>query len=414
LISTKQLILHMKKVLVTAFACDPTKGSEPGYGWHWASGLAASGYDVYCITRSEGRENIEKQAKIPHLTFIYLDLPLGMERLYSLSQPTMYVHYLSWQWLAYKRAKQLHKTSKFDIAHHVTWGSLQLGSFIYKLKVPFIFGPAGGGQAAPEAFKKYFGPHWASEKKREKVSAIFQRHNPACKDMVRKAKVVITSNPETYDLVKKMGGPNAGLLLDVALPESFFPDTLPVRTKGDNPELNLLWVGRFLPRKGIVLVMDVMNRLKAYPNIKLTVVGDGETAPEFKKAMDDMELHEQVNWVGKVPYDQVTKFYATHDIFLFTSLRDSGGLQLLEAMAYGLPIVTLDLHGQALIVDESRGIKCSIESVDIAITALADAIVSLYHDPARVTKLSENAFAYARQNTWSNRIADVIDKYYEN
>src|ERR1700712_204754 len=142
----------MKKLLLSVFACDPSIGSEDGNGWNWALGLADKGYEVHCLTRSVNQAGIESYPAPKNVTFHYIFMPMGTEKLFHAPGPAIYMYYMLWQWLAYKKAKGLHKTLNFDLAHHATWGSLQMGSFLYKLNLPFIFGPAGGGQKAPEAF----------------------------------------------------------------------------------------------------------------------------------------------------------------------------------------------------------------------------------------------------------------------
>ena len=159
----------MKKVLLSAFSCNPYKGSESASGWNWSVGLVQQGFSVHVLTREESKEDIERHPKIDNLSFHYISFPFGMERLYSLSKPTMYLYYLLWQWKAYLLGKKLNKKLHFHRVHHVSWGSIQQGSFLYKLDVPFIFGPSGGGQKAPEAFKEYFLSHWETEEKRERI-----------------------------------------------------------------------------------------------------------------------------------------------------------------------------------------------------------------------------------------------------
>ncbi|MBX9807327.1 MAG: glycosyltransferase family 4 protein, partial [Flavobacteriaceae bacterium] len=395
----------MKNILISAYACNPSKGSEAGYGYHWASGLQKKGYNVVCLTRREGKRDIENISVIKNLHFEYLDLPFGLEKLYSLSRVTMYLHYLLWQWLAYRKAQKLHKEFHFEMAHHVTWGSLQLGSFVYKLDIPFVFGPAGGGQVAPVSFKKYFKEYWSVEVKRELTSKWLLRLNPAITMMLKKAKHVLVSNPETQMLAINCGAKNTSLILDTALPENFFPERMPFREIKD--ELKLLWIGRLLPRKGVLLVTEVMEQLKEYPLISLTIVGDGEMRNHLEQDIKDRGLF-NVNFLGSVPYEEVKEHYAAHDLFFFTSLRDSGGVQLFEAMAYGLPIVTIKLHGQDFIVNDKVGIKCIVSNPKETVEALKNAIIMLFHDRQKLNNMSNAAFEYSRQQTWESQIDKVV------
>jgi len=401
----------MKKILLSAFACRPNAGSEYSNGWNWASGLANIGYEVHCLTSWTNRTFIEEVDLPENVHFYYISLPLKSQILYKLSQPTLYLHYIIWQRIAYKKAKSLHKTLKFDLAHHISWGSPQMGSFLYKLGIPFIFGPAGGGQKAPMAFQKYFLGHWASEIKREKVSDWLVKNNPACKKMIRSAHAVIVSNYETMKFMEDIGAKNISLSIDHALPDSFFPENFVAKAPVPG-SLKMLWVGRFMPRKGLLLSLDVMARLKEYPNITLTVVGDGQMKEEIIKKIKDDGLENTVKLTGTIPYTQVKEFYSAYDVFFFTSLRDSCPAQLTEAMAYGMPVVTINLHGQGFVVNDDTGIRCRCDTPEIAIAELEKAITDLYHNPAKVTAMSKAAHAFARKQTWSARISELVKRHY--
>jgi len=321
----------------------------------------------------------------------------------------MYLHYLIWQWVAFNKAKKLTKIYSFNLVHHVSWGSLQLGSFMYKLNIPFIFGPAGGGQVAPVAFKKYFKEFWEIEVKREKTNKLLGKINQGLKPMLAQAKHVIVSNTDTMELANKLGARNTSLLLDCCLPDHFFPSELPARNYERG--LNLLWIGRLLPRKGILLVTEVMERLKVYEDIKLTIVGDGEMRIHLEQELLEKKLN-NISYVGSVPFQKVKEYYMQNDVFFFTSLRDSCPAQLFEAMAYGLPIVTLKLHGQDAIVNSKVGIKCNALRPEETVIELRNAIISLYEDKQKLKEMSLDAYNFAKQQTWKNQINHIINNYY--
>ncbi|MFD2146924.1 glycosyltransferase family 4 protein [Mucilaginibacter antarcticus] len=337
------------------------------------------------------------------MTFHYIKMPPFSEKIFHGTTNGLYFYYMAWQWLAYKKGKSLHRQQKFDMAHHVTWGSLQMGSYLYKLDIPFVFGPAGGGQTAPEAFKSYFKDHWAAEVKREKVSNIMVKYNPACKTMLKLAFAVLVSNPDTMALAKSIGAKNCHLTLDTALPDDFYPKELKIKSPRAGT-LKLLWVGRFMPRKGVPLVLEVMEKLKDYPGITLTVVGYGEMQEEIENLIVQYGLQDTVTLTGKVPFEQVRGFYESHDVFFFTSLRDSNGVQLIEAMAFGMPVVTLNLHGQAIVVSDKTGIRCSAESPAIAVKELTQGVLSLYNNPLLVSAMSKEAAIYAAKQKWPEKL----------
>ena len=399
------------KILLSAFACDPTQGSESGYGWNWATGIAKAGIEVHCITRDVGRANIEAYPKPSNVTFYYIKLPFGLEKLYSFSIPTMYLYYLLWQWRAYKKGKSLNGKNKFSIVHHVTWGSYQLGSFMYLLPVKFIFGPAGGGQISPLKFKKYFGKHWRTEVVRNIISKVLQKYNPGFNKMVKCASVVWVSNNETYEMVNNLNPKSIKFTLDAALASNFIPSTIKTKTYSDS-SLQLLWVGRFMPRKGGLLIIEIMEKIREFKDITLTIVGDGSQRDEIINSIKSKGLEKSVYLVGRVPYEEVKKYYGSHDAFLFTSLRDSCPAQLVEAMAFGLPIITLDLHGQSVIVNEETGFRCNCDSPEQAIINASDAIIKLYYDRSLLKKMSLAARKFAEQQSWDNKIDKIIKESY--
>ncbi len=155
-----------------------------------------------------------------------------------------------------------------------------------------------------------------------------------------------------------------------------------------------------------------MFLLKKYNNIKLTVVGDGIIKDEFLKRVQELDLSKSINWIGKIPHSEVKAYYASHDVFFFTSLRDSCPAQLIEALAYGMPIVTLNLHGQSLIVNNETGFRCNCSTPEIAIQELHDAILKLYFNPTLVREMSIAAHQFALNQTWDKKIKTIVETYY--
>ncbi len=77
-------MLRRKRVLLSAFACEPHKGSEPEVGWQWALQMARF-HDVTVLTQSKNRPAIEselkKQPADRQPKFVYFDLSPGLQRL---------------------------------------------------------------------------------------------------------------------------------------------------------------------------------------------------------------------------------------------------------------------------------------------------------------------------------------------
>ncbi|MEZ0542959.1 glycosyltransferase family 4 protein [Fibrella arboris] len=403
----------MKKVLISAYACVPGLGSEEGNGWHYSSIVSQTNHQVWCLTRLGNKKAIEQrlaESPLPNLTYVYVDTPKWVEKVYFWGLVGMYFHYLYWQWAALKTARPLARAHQFDVVHHVSYGSLQLGSLLYKLNRPFIFGPIGGGQEAPTSLRHYFRGHWKKEQMRTLVSELLLRFNPGCFDAVRQADHVLVWNEDTRRKVEWLGRTKQVSKEFSGISQAFIPQFPITHTPGS--VLQLVWVGRLMPRKALELTLHGLSKVDPAIPVQLTIVGDGEMGKHIPEYLETYKIHDRVNWTGRVNYEQVKAYYRQADVFFFTSLRDTGPAQLLEAMAYSLPVVTLAIHGQAELVNESTGIRVPVTDSETVATQLASAIEWMYHHPDERMMMGANAYAFASQQTWELKVRRLVRTYY--
>jgi glycosyltransferase involved in cell wall biosynthesis len=107
----------------------------------------------------------------------------------------------------------------------------------------------------------------------------------------------------------------------------------------------------------------------------------------------------------------VQKAYEEHEVFLFTSLRDSFGSQLLEAMSQGLAIVTLDHQGAHDFVPDGAGIRVEISNPGATIDKLAEAMTGLYQNPQTLHRMSETGLEFSRKNSWTLKAEQMTKRY---
>lgn len=407
------------KVLVSAYLCEPNRGSEPGFGWNWTLEMAKVGNQIWCLTRPDNRNEIEKELKkYPDLpiTFHYVHPPAWVEVLHSIEKrfpPFYYIwfytNYLVWQRKAAHIGRELDRQIDFDIVHHVTMGSFQLSSGMWRLGKPFVFGPVGGGNFPPKAFRSYFGSAWRRELFRMATSKILLKFNTNTKKTARDASVVLVTNRETAEMARKVGSTRTRLFLDTGLPSHFFPQTMPTRPV--ESVMRILWVGRILPRKGLPLVLEALSKVRKDLPFKLTILGGGYMQHIVNPMIKQLGLDGKVDWRGLVPWEEVRKAYLTHDVFMFCSLRDSFGAQFLEAMAHGLPIITLDHQGAGDHIPDDAGIKVPVSSPEETTLKLAQAVEYLFDNPELRPRLGAKGFEFARSQNWEARAKAMSEIY---
>ena len=353
---------------MSAYACAPNAGSEPGIGWNWATHIAARGLDVTVLTTVENREAIEDELRerpLPDLHFHYVEMPTKRLREATGS------HYFVWQWMALRKARELAARRPFDVVHHVTYGSVHVPTQLWRLGIPVVFGPVGGGQTTPPKLLRYFGNTIRQEQMRTVLTRLVRR-SPLHRRWLKKMGAILVANTDTLELVSALGRPDAQIMFDTGISDAFRAPQSRVFTQTD-PPLRILWVGRMLPRKALPLALDVLAQLKIPAT--LTIIGNGMEPALVWNLVKSHGLTGRVHWSGKrLPWADVRRAYTEHDVMLFNSLRESGGSQLVEAMALGLPIVTLNLHGPGDLVPDAAGIKVEAIRPDQLVSDLAAAL----------------------------------------
>jgi glycosyltransferase involved in cell wall biosynthesis len=396
-------------VLLSAYACNPVQGGEGGNGFHWAWELAAQGHRVCCLTTDFERDDLTpylaERAHDPvaaRIEVVYVAVAAWVRFLYRW-QFGVYLHYLVWQYRAWRTARGLDRRYDFDLVHHATYGSLQMGSWLWRLGKPLVFGPVGGGQRAPEAFRRYLPGWFKTETLRNLIGGALMTFDPNVRQTMRRAALVLAANRETAQLARRLGARRVELFLDTGLPESFYGQQYPERTP--HPELRLLWLARLYPRKALPLVLEALAQVSPRVRFHLTVIGDGPMGPLVPGWIRQYGLAGRVTWLGEVPWPQIPAALRRHDVFLFGSLRDSFASQFLEAMACGLPIITLDHQGARDFIPSAAAIKVPVTLPEETSAALARAVEQLAAAPIRRAAMGRAAYQFARTQTWPARAA---------
>jgi glycosyltransferase involved in cell wall biosynthesis len=385
------------KILLSAFSCSPAGGSEGAVGWNWAVATAERGHEVVVLTPSGDEQSIAAADTPETLSFVFVREPRGADLVPG--QLHWYVRYLRWQWAARRAAAGVLAGGGFDVVHHLTWASLQLGTFLGDLGPPLVFGPVGGGQTAPRALRTYYRGRWATELLRTIVTRALIRADPFAVRTMRQAAIAVADNDETATLMRRLGAGQVRQHSQCGVSEDDLRPPDPARR--DEPELVLLWVGRFMPRKGLPLALEAMRRVPDGVPVRLRIVGYGPQDDDVSGWVDELGLGDRVELVGQVPYADMVATYRQADALLFTSIRDSGGIQLVEAMGQGLPCIVLKHQGAKLLVPPTAGLRVDVTTAVGTAVGLATAITRLAGDRDLWWTLANGAHEQAARHTWA-------------
>jgi glycosyltransferase involved in cell wall biosynthesis len=150
-------------------------------------------------------------------------------------------------------------------------------------------------------------------------------------------------------------------------------------------------VSRITPMKGVEYALHAVAKLAdTHPGLRYLVVGDGDALEACQALARQLGITDRVIFAGY--REEVGRYLAAMDLFLFPSLKEAMGIALVEAMALGLPIVATDVGGIPEVIDTSCGIMVKPRSAE----ALADATAELLAAPDRMSALGRRALERQR------------------
>ena len=172
---------------------------------------------------------------------------------------------------------------------------------------------------------------------------------------------------------------------------------------------NILFVGRFEPRKGVLDLLQAYRMLrKTGCDCRLLLVGGGPQEREARRYIATRRLH-GVEFLGRVTDDEKAQLFRTANVYVSPATgRESFGIVLLEAMAAGAPIVASDIHGYKGVVRRDRE---ALLVPPRQHKALAAAIARLLAEPDTAAAMSAAGMSRAEEFSWP-RVTAKVEEYY--
>ncbi|MDI3254766.1 MAG: glycosyltransferase family 4 protein [Bacillota bacterium] len=402
------LSLHMK-ILLSAYACEPNKGSEPAVGWNWMLSLCREGHAVFLLTRRNNATAIEAERERQNIpvTPLYYDLPSWCRRWKRLPGG-LFVYYLLWQLGAYFYARKMHRIYKFDLVHHVTFVTFRQPSFMGWLGIPFILGPVGGGETSPLPLRTGLSRKGRILERLRDLAIFWARIDPLMHLTFSRAVLIACTTQETRQHVPRRYHHKCIILpaIGITVQESTLPSQ-PSRK-------SFLFIGRLLYWKGIHLALRAFpDVLRQVPDARLRIIGEGEDSAWLKNIASQYGISSLIDWLPWQPHENIAREYADNIAFVFPSLHDSGGLVVLESLAASLPVICLDLGGPGTFVDDTCGIVIQTAGQDDSLVqkALASAMVRLATDSGLRNSLVAHCRERAGRFTWDENVRTLYSFY---
>lgn len=359
------------KVLILAYAADPTKGSEHGAGWEW-SRAAAIRNDVWLLTRAKHRSRIEEALKAEpslQMTPLFFDLPPFWRK--AKRRIGQHAYYLLWQHLVQGLIRETHRRIGFDLLHHLTFSADWLPSALSTLpSTPLIWGPVAGATKTPWPLLRWLGGRGlATEAARVAITGLGRRIWGD--KLARRATLVLVNNHETRRRFERHG--RVIVEPHSAVPRLSLP--LPIRPPDTPLRRRAVFVGRLIPWKGCLLAVEALAR-PAADGWELDVYGSGPDLDRIARRVQALSLHDRVHFMGQRPREEILAAFSKSDALLFPSFHDGAPFVVAESLEAGCPVICFN-HGGCAVLVANDGASRTIPPHGDVVSHLAQALSAL-------------------------------------
>lgn len=398
------------KVLVSCYACSPYKGSEPGMGWNFVHCLAPM-HELHIITESKYEDDLRRYfAEHPDEEQLYHFYFIPRKRfdiLRKIWPPSYYWFYRLWQRKVLTFAKQLDKRENFDVIHALNMAGYREPGFLYKLDKPIVWGPVGGFCISPWCLLPSMGGYGMLYYGARNLINIWQMHFKATpRRMARCADAIIAATQDNHDAIMKLWDRDSVIIPEVGLIENHAKSVVQER----DGKLRICWSGQHTPAKTLNLLIEALALAQNRQCIELHVIGQGKSTNRWKRQAERLGLG-NIIWHGWVERDEAWRIMKQSHVFCITSVADLTSSVLLEALSFGLPVITLDLFGFSNVVTDSCGVKIPVRSHGQVVADLVRAIDRMAENEAERCKLAQGALARSAVFTWTNKAKIINDIY---
>ena len=400
----------MKKIFVSAYACEPGLGSEIGVGWHWVLEMSRY-FELWVLTRESNRKTIEpwiaEHTEYAGIHFVYYDLPQWARR-WKRGMRGVRIYYMLWQWLTNGVVRRVMMENGIDTYHLLTYGNAMWPASRYGMKQRFVWGPVSAGVSLPIFLTKHFS--WKSRMK--EMAQRWMRWllplNVGFRRRCKHADLILCKTDDTIECVPEKWRGKCVQMTDVAVEQRDAESYLTPK-RYDERMINYVAAGTLVGWRTMDVLLESWKlcQLSTLNSQLLTIVGDGPERGRLERLVDELGVRESVRFVGQVDMKTYYSYIAQADVVVNPCFREGAVTVSFDSMAMGKPLICFDTGGYTHYFrpEYSRVIK-GVKSRTEAVERLARAMVELAD-----RELSAQMGAEAKRNSglydWEHKGIDI-------
>lgn len=399
----------MSNILVLSFAISPVKGSEFSVGWNYINHMRK--YHQLFVLYAELADDLQMEdylsgkRNLHNVKFFYCgkkkNLPkkVGVIRdFYESYRETKKLHRK-----ALSIAKNIIETEKIDCVHYLNPIGFKEPSTLWKLDVPYVWGPVQTVSSWP-----FFSFSYLSIKGKMEFLARLIFHNwhfyfnKTVHKAFRRADAVVAATPFSKIQIEKLIKRTCFYTPENAVDADDFGRTI----QYDGGGLKLFFAGSLIDRKGLFLVLGALKELKnrgLLERIELHVFGTGYLENSLKARAQRLGVDSSITWHGFVNRDELQVQMESMHLNVITSLSEATTTILWEASCKGIPTLTLNHCGMQGVLNSQSAFLINVTNAKKIVSDISDTVKLILDNPSKIEEKSKNLGEVVRTNSWSNK-----------
>lgn len=414
--------MSSKKILVLAYALSPTRGSEYSVAWNYVTEMSkdnqlvilygSSGDHMGDISEMEG---YFKNKPLKNVRFVSIKPSLLTNSLNILNKKgilpyTFYFAYHFWHKQVYKVAVDLVKKERFDLIHYLNPIGYREPGFLWKIDLPYIWGPIGGANNVSTKLIKAL-PFQGKMKLilRALINSLQLRYKKSLHKALESTDLLLTATTENQKLFKKIHNKESDYL-----PENGIKEDIKIQSKKfSNQNIkHFVWIGSIEARKALIILLKALCLIEDKSKFIIDIIGDGPMKIELQSYAEKKGINGCIIWHGNIPRKEVLSLLSNSYLNIITSVSEGNPTTIWEAMSVGVPTITLDHCGMHDTVCSNCGVKIKLNSYNQVVNSFAEEIEKLIQNPDKLKELSDGVKECSKNYMWDDR-KDFFNQLYE-
>lgn len=317
---------------------------------------------------------------------------------------SFYLAFRIWHLRVQQKVVELINSEEISIVHYLTPIGFREPGYLWKLPIPYIWGPIGGTYCPPLKLAWSKSPKvWMHFFFRAIVNQVQLHMSCRISQALKKSRLVIAATKYDQFILSKISGRKISYLPENGILALNF-DSMPEYYDASKDGLNVIWVGRIDRNKSLETLIKAISLISSLP-IKLKVVGDGLLKKKAINLTRAMGLGNHIEFLGQVQREEVLAHFKRSDVHVITSLSEGNPTVIWEAMSCGIPTISLNHCGMKDVICDHCGIKIELRLEEEMVQDLAIHLKELFEDSNKLLALKLGARKCAQSYLYDHHVA---------